>query len=73
MDIKELEVIRVRCEKATPGPWRCGGLDGFKVMGDGYMLCDVASTINADFIAHAREDVPKLIAEIIRLKDKYND
>jgi len=29
-----------------------------------------ATTADQDFIAHARQDIPKLIAEIIRLKSK---
>jgi regulator of replication initiation timing len=49
---KELDVIRKRAEAATPGPW----------------FAEAANTADAEFIAHARQDVPKLLAEIERLK-----
>ena len=53
---KELQEIKERCEKASPGPW--------KVLNMLYNSVDE----DAEFIAHAREDIPKLIAEIERLQ-----
>jgi hypothetical protein len=80
----EVEAIRKRVEAATAGPWYntrwdvatepdcttgypsspesiCGTFDGEYI--------ENPNGINdAEFIAHAREDVPKLLAEIERLK-----
>ena len=74
-----LDEIRARCEAATPGPW---GLTGSKKQlvdsrpdqqyGAESIICDVWSNIaaNANFIAHSREDIPYLLAEIERLKSE---
>lgn len=63
----DLEAIKARVEATTPGPWA--------VDEDGHIAGDVdrfdpqfvASTVggsNAQFIVHAREDVPALVAAI---------
>ena len=80
MDKKQLGEIKERCEAATPGlwvHWWVGGLDTVTYSGD---TNDVLYSIvkfsckypgpawgDAEFIAHAREDVPVLIAEVERL------
>jgi hypothetical protein len=81
----ELEAIRKRCDAATAGPWesfvegrdhlsgnnfiRTGGLDNqspdIELLG--------ASIADQDFIAHARQDIPRLLNEIERLKKKADD
>jgi len=67
---EELQAIRVRAEKASEGPWRLADT------ADGAWLLDGADMIiagtferleDAIFSAHAREDIPKLLAEIERL------
>lgn len=75
-----LNEIRARCESATPGPWETGGdvLGHFGIYQRIYKgLVRIAransdvtanNRNNAEFIAHAREDIPALIAEIERLK-----
>ena len=76
----EICKIEARCNAATAAPWtsfieardnicgsdfiRTGGLDSSSP--DIY-LTD-ATHADQDFIAHARQDVPALIAEIRRLK-----
>lgn len=75
-----LDAIRARAEAATPGPWK---LWGMTVMTDraGTGNVDDADdiafttdpdrgtrTFNASFIAHAREDVPALLAEVEALR-----
>ncbi len=85
MDPAELEAIRKRCDAATAGPWesfvegrdhlsgnnfiRTGGLDNqspdIELLG--------ASIADQDFIAHARQDIPRLLNEIERLKKKADD
>ncbi|UOF90814.1 hypothetical protein LSG31_00580 [Fodinisporobacter ferrooxydans] len=74
---QELNEILARCEAATPGPWMLHGNEGTKVIiaGDyAYqekpdLIIDICSANNDDiFISHAREDVPRLAAEVKRLK-----
>jgi hypothetical protein len=71
----DLEAIRNRAEAATPGPWEdsYGAAHGF--------VCDEPTQIlgvqissehhieDAAFIAHAREDVGALVAEVERLRE----
>ena len=72
-----LDEIRARAEAATPGPWGQGNINS----GDGISLLDVYSehagyvkvasvwdSEDRDFIAHAREDIPYLLAEVERLR-----
>src|SRR5713101_6577091 len=64
-----LAVVRRRVERATPGPWRYEhGTNsiyaGEAVPGDS--VADVHGPQDGTFIAHAREDIPALIAEVER-------
>jgi len=81
----ELNQIDARAEAALPGPWswtpdtpKMNGVHwnmrikdqpgirfGIYEYQHGYQ--------NAEFIAHARTDIPRLIAEIRRLKAKTNE
>ncbi|KYG89020.1 hypothetical protein A0U40_13415 [[Bacillus] sp. KCTC 13219] len=78
-----IEAIKERVAKATPGPWiiepeKCGpeGQGVFETdsfgciceVGDPYPRGNNRPQENMEFIAHAREDVPALIAEVERLK-----
>ena len=65
-----LDEIRARCEAATPGPWEVkvkgNTVESHQVMSPGNgPICSAISpkTKNAQFIAHAREDIPYLLAE----------
>ena len=76
----DLAAIRQRVEKATEGPWNTG-FDYEKndpiVLAPGYIEHTVDYTLtegglehgkaDAEFIAHAREDIPALLDEIDRL------
>jgi hypothetical protein len=76
----ELEEIQKRCDAATPGPWKSfvegrdhtsGGC--FIMTGSAEKRCnDIelsgATIEDQDFIAHARQDIPRLIREIERLR-----
>lgn len=72
---KEIAAIKARCEQATPGPWKSVveargetvGTDFIMTGGEDIYLTG-ATVTDQDFIAHARQDIPKLIAEIERLK-----
>lgn len=77
----ELAAIAARCDAATPGPWEVWNarmdLNRIDVsayincvgsrelwMQDGYMRA-----VDARFVAHAREDVPKLLAALREARD----
>lgn len=67
----QLEAIRKRAEAATEGPWETALLeDGWHVMHDGMIVAEMyrKEAEDAEFIAHARTDIPKLLAEIERLR-----
>jgi hypothetical protein len=71
----DLDAIRARVDAATPGPWRTlgtgvAGGDHWYVCDDGQSLASIASNDgenedqrepDAEFIAHAREDIPALL------------
>lgn len=69
-----LEEIRARAEKATPGPWEEAYPNSRVIEAhDGQVVVDsfndgigagVIEQVDADFIAHARTDVPKLVAAL---------
>jgi hypothetical protein len=77
----ELAAIRERAEKATSGPW---GWSDAKVRDGKYVFVPQGSYLadtlimfgdtyengeqDAEFIAHAREDIPRLLDEIERLQ-----
>jgi hypothetical protein len=76
MTNEELDAIEARAKAATKGPWTsvdscylCGGVhvDGSEnnpvEHGGGY-----ATKEDLSFIAHARSDVPALVAEVRRLQ-----
>jgi hypothetical protein len=80
MKKEEIEAIKRQCAAATPGPWtvdfgfniKCG--DGYGLNADGDFSAEHEDAwrqrkeSNADFIAHARTDVPSLVAEVERLR-----
>ena len=80
----DLDEIRARCDAATPGPWKymvegrdhTSG-DSFIMRGtkgdrhpDLYLSADgnPATDADCDFVASARQDVPRLLQEIARLR-----
>jgi hypothetical protein len=71
---EELAEIKKRTEAASPGPWYLN--HDLLVYGDGPYdyICELdAEKVDADFITHARNDVPKLLAEIERLRKVLED
>jgi hypothetical protein len=72
---EELGEIKMRCERATAGPWKSyiegrekmSGSDFIMTGGEDIYLTG-ATRVDQDFIAHARQDIPKLVEEIERLK-----
>lgn len=77
MTEEEIDAIRKRCREATPFPWdsfiesrdKFSGSSFIRTpIGDIYLIG--ATDFDQDFIAHAREDIPKLLEEIERLKNE---
>lgn len=78
-----LDEIQARADKATDGPWITGGsieegVTRFGTLNDpddpsepGVLLGDVAYEANAEFIAHARTDVPALVAGYRKILDLH--
>jgi hypothetical protein len=63
----ELEAIRKRAEAATAGPWR-ESKSTPSIYAKGLKhIADNVLTEDAEFIANARQDVPRLLAEVERL------
>lgn len=81
MTDEELTAIRLRCEAATPGPWTSyvegrdhdSGSDFIMTDGDDIELAGGATAADQDFIAHARQDIPRLLDEIERLQTKLQE
>ena len=81
----DIEAIKKRCEKATPGPWQ--GNHYMELFEGKYFQIDaeydaVATTAhcyakevkeNIQFIAHARTDIPALLAYIEKLEKELGD
>lgn len=64
---QEIEAIRKQAELASTGPWEYDASYGNITA----PYNDIASDVrypDAEFIANAREDIPKLLAEVERLK-----
>jgi len=72
---KELETILVRCEAATSGPWQSfiegrdhtSGSSFIRTGGEDVELSG-ATEKDQDFIAQARQDLPRLVAKVMRLR-----
>ena len=73
----QLKVIEQRSNRATNGPWESfvegrdhtSGSSFIRTMGEDIELSG-ASIADQDFIAHARQDIPRLVREIRRLRSR---
>lgn len=79
--VPDLDAIRARVEAATPGPWFAwsrgvGWLIGLDPDANqcipGGFRTDIAREADAEFIAHARTDVPALLAEVEQLRAQWD-
>lgn len=71
MTFLDLDAIKARAGAATEGPWLNYGGENYAIISAPEIdeLAHVGSTNNdAEFIAHARTDVPALLAEVERLR-----
>ena len=80
----ELDAIRKRCQAATPGPWEFSmhpectiqpHVQQMKRRGGRYTIAtpvhsNEETARNMDFIAHAREDIPALLARLEASENK---
>jgi hypothetical protein len=72
-----LDEIEQRAKRATPGPWtsfiegrdHTSGSSFIRTAGDDIELAG-ATIDDQDFIAHSRQDIPALIAEVRRLRNE---
>jgi len=78
MTDEELQAIEQRAEAASQGPWTLFGAGNACVYADseGSIVASCGLCVgrprdgrNAEFIAHARADVPALLGEIRRLRE----
>jgi hypothetical protein len=81
----DLNAMQLRVEAASKGPWRSfiegrdhtSGDDFIRIGApddaepDMYVTRDLvpAAIADLDFIAHARQDIPRLLSEVRRLRD----
>jgi len=75
MNAEQLNAIKERTEKATSGPWYWSTDSGDSLESDEAYVLSATSDwhidgrySNKEFIAHAREDIPALVAEVERLR-----
>lgn len=81
MTDERLAEVKARAEAATPGPWHHDRVDfdsgmtlyeiwGGKYREHGWLAHVEDNKPNADFISHARQDIPELLAEVERLREQ---
>ncbi len=79
---ERLAAIRARVDEATPGPWMyrgsfAPGRGSVVADSDTSYLFEAASLASVDpdtvFVAHAREDIPWLLAEVARLREALDE
>jgi hypothetical protein len=82
---EELDQIEARCAAAVSGPWKSFIEGRDHTSGSSFIMTgspdqrgpDIelsgATSQDQDFIAHAREDVPRLLAEIRRLRQLLSE
>jgi hypothetical protein len=78
MSDKELQEILDRCNKSTKGPWvsmiedrdHFSGSSFIKTGGEDIYILNPLFDNNLNFIANAKQDIPKLIEEIKSLKNE---
>jgi len=89
MSEADLDAIRNRAELATPGPWTSFVEGRDHTSGDSFIMIGApdqreddlylsrgsrpASPDDQDFVAAARQDIPRLLAEIRRLRSATKD
>jgi hypothetical protein len=77
---KELDEMQARCDAATPGEWVVGVREYSRgVLAGAHEVAEVSDcdedngVSDAAFIAKVRTDMPRLIAEVKRLREVISD
>jgi hypothetical protein len=75
MSDEELDLIEARIRKATSGPWASFVEGRDHTSGSSFIRTPVsdielsgATAADQDFVAHARDDLPRLLKEVRRLR-----
>lgn len=69
-----IEEIKNRADKATPGPWDADvGGDADRVYCGPDWVSECSTSENALFIAHARTDMPRLVAVARQMADALDE
>lgn len=63
----DIKAIEARAAAATPGPWEASK-DGWTAWAGNVKIADYLDPDNAEFIAHARTDIPRLLDYIKELE-----
>ena len=80
MNKRETE-IRERCDRATEGPWKTGGrswteliISSAGIHPANHFIAETrgAKIADAEFISHAREDIPYLLDKNERIREAIN-
>lgn len=71
IDAEQLNAIKERAAKATPGPWKYNRHNEI-LTSNGARLAQTVTGLDAEFITSCRQDIPALVAEVERLKDENN-
>lgn len=66
------EAIKARCEAADDGPWTAHPFHEVWSASNRLLVEDCYTDDNASFIAHARTDIPELVAEVERLWEEVD-
>lgn len=75
MNAEQLQAIKDRVDKATPGPWiieesRFGSFNAASVDESYDLPACLMNNANAQFVTNAREDIPALVEEVKRLQNE---
>lgn len=67
-----LDHIQARADAAMHGPWDVRGTnDDLVIDAEGRRIATTLRTVNAEFIAAARQDVPNLVAALRAVLDEH--
>lgn len=73
LTLKQLKRIKARAAAATPGPWHFSKSENHVLIDhSGYRFGTSDDGENGEFIAHARTDIPALIAHINELQRRLD-
>ena len=68
MTENELNEIEARANAATPGKWKHVDMRRHQIICEDKYIGGIEDYENANFITHAREDIPELVAEVRKLR-----